>query len=193
MIKKLTTLLFSVFILMSFTYADSSNKNFALVQKQLAKNINISGDFTQIRKISGLDSNLKSSGTFSISKNSMLWNQTKPIKTTMSMSKNKLVQTIMDNSPTIITREKQPVVFTFTTIFMSIAQGNGTSINNYFDVEFNGVVNAWSLSLKPKSSPIDKAIKSISVKGGKYITSIDVVDTQGNNIDIKFSNIKENH
>ncbi|XSZ47316.1 LolA-related protein [Francisella noatunensis] len=118
----------------------------------MTKDTNISGKFIQIRQIAGLNSSLKSSGTFKLTNDgSLLWQQQSPIKTTMQMSKNKLTQTIMDNSPTVLTREDQPVVFTFTSVFMSVFKGDTKTISEFFNINFDGNTQNWTITLTPKS------------------------------------------
>lgn len=171
----------------------TSNLDFQAVEKQLTKDTNISGKFIQIRQIAGLNSSLKSSGTFKLTNDgSLLWQQQQPIKTTMQMSKNKLTQTIMDNPPTVLTREDQPVVFTFTSVFMSVFKGDTKTISEFFNINFEGNTQNWTITLTPKSSPLNKAIKEITLKGNRYITNIDVADTQDNIIKIQLFDITTN-
>lgn len=112
--KRLFTFISIFLTIMAPLYASdlTNNSDFQAVEKQLTKDTNISGKFIQIRQIAGLNSSLKSSGTFKLTNDgSLLWQQQQPIKTTMQMSKNKLTQTIMDNPPTVLTRDDQPIVF----------------------------------------------------------------------------------
>ncbi|MBY7734627.1 LolA family protein [Francisella philomiragia] len=171
----------------------SKDSDFQAVEKQLTKDTNISGKFIQIRQIAGLNSSLKSSGTFKLTNDgSLLWQQQSPIKTTMQMSKNKLTQTIMDNPPTVLTRDDQPIVFTFTSVFMSVFKGDTKTISEFFNINFDGNTQNWTITLIPKSSPLNKAIKEITLKGNRYITNIDVADTQDNIIKIQLFDITTN-
>ncbi len=190
--KKILALVLGTVLSMTSVYAASleDNKDFVAVEKQLTKNANISGDFEQTRYISGLDNPLKSTGEFSITTDGLVWDQTDPFKSTMKASKDRLEQSIMDNPPTVITREQQPMVFTFTQVFMSVFQGDTSSVESYFNIEFSGDVNSWKITLSPKSSPLDKAIKTIELEGAKTIEHIKVTDAQENVIDIKLMNVK---
>ena len=190
--KKILALVLGTVLSITSVYAGSldNNKDFLAVEKQLTKNANISGDFEQTRYISGLDNPLKSTGEFSITTDGLVWDQTDPFKSTMKASKDRLEQSIMDNPPTVITREQQPMVFTFTQVFMSVFQGDTTSVESYFNIEFSGDVNGWKITLSPKSSPLDKAIKTIELEGSKTIEHIKVTDAQENIIDIKLMNVK---
>ena len=190
--KKIFTLTLAIILSASFVCASTGidNANFKAVEKQLTKNANISGDFEQTRYIQGLDKPLKSSGTFAISSDDgLLWKQTKPFDSTMKATKDRLENSIMDNPPTVVTKEQQPMIFTFTQVFMSVFQGNTKDVQNYFDIDFTGDINSWSIELTPKSSPLNKAIKNITLKGAKTIEQINVADAQDNVIDIKLTNI----
>ena len=193
--KRLFTFISIFLTIVAPLYASdlTSNLDFQAVEKQLTKDTNISGKFIQIRQIAGLNSSLKSSGTFKLTNDgSLLWQQQQPIKTTMQMSKNKLTQTIMDNPPTVLTRDDQPIVFTFTSVFMSVFKGDTKTISEFFNINFEGNTQNWTITLTPKSSPLNKAIKEITLKGNRYITNIDVADTQDNIIKIQLFDITTN-
>ena len=194
--KKIIILLASLVICFSHSFANNNltDKNFLAVEKQLTSNTGIAGKFTQTREIQGLDTPLTSSGTFSLSQDGKLtWTQTKPFNSVITMSKTRLVQTIMNNPSTVMTKEDQPIVFTFTQVFMSILKGNTQSAKEYFDINFTGTTKAWEISFIPKGSPLNKAIKNITLDGSKTINTIKVIDSQGNIIDIKFYDIKITH
>lgn len=190
MFRILITIISFLIITTSWATPITEQPNFIAVEKQLTKNSNIAGKFEQTRHIDGLENPLVSSGTFKLSPDSGLyWNQDKPFKSVLKVTKDRLEQTVMDNPPTVITRDQQPVVFSFTQVFMSILQGNTNSIEQYFNASFKGNTKNWEITLTPKANLIGKAIKSIYLKGSNTITFVKVIDTEGNIVDIKFSDV----
>ncbi|APC96918.1 outer membrane lipoprotein carrier protein LolA [Francisella frigiditurris] len=190
MFRILTTIISFLIIITSWATPIAEQPNFVAVEKQLTKNSNITGKFEQIRHIDGLENPLISSGTFKLSPDSGLyWDQDKPFKSVLKVTKDRLEQTVMDNPPTVITRDQQPVVFSFTQVFMSILQGNTDSIEQYFNASFKGDTKDWEITLTPKANLIGKAIKSIYLKGSNTITFVKVIDTEDNIVDIKFSDV----
>ena len=167
------------------------NPNFVNVQKMLAKTSNLTGDFKQIRNIKLLSSPLISTGTFSISKkNGLHWDQSNPFISKLTVTENKIIQKMQNAPPTIITKQKQPIVFSFTKIFLSVFKGNTKMLENYFNIFFMGNQKYWTIALTPKASPLNKAIESIQLKGQQYLQQVVIQEKKGNQLTIIFSNIK---
>ena len=161
------------------------------VQKMLSVADNLKGDFTQTRHIALLSAPLISSGNFVISKTTGLtWDQLKPFASSLQVTDTKLIQKMGDNPPTIITKEQQPIVFSFTSIFLSIFKGDTAKVKQYFEIYFTGDTKHWEIALKPNSSPLNKAIASIELSGGKYIQTVTINEVKKNKMVITFSNIQ---
>ncbi|MFT6834417.1 MAG: hypothetical protein ACJA0H_000445 [Francisellaceae bacterium] len=195
-------IIFITLLLSLGLYADDNNifshplssvnqKDFNVVQKLLASSSNLKGNFQQTRYIKLLSSPLTSSGTFSISQTGGLtWNQTQPFSSKLTVTDNKIEQQMQDAPPTIMTKEKQPIIFSFTKIFLSIFEGNTKVLETYFNVYFNGNSENWQIALKPKNSPLDKAFTSIKLQGKRYLSSVTINEVKGNKLVIKFTNVK---
>jgi outer membrane lipoprotein-sorting protein len=170
---------------------DSNKQAFNQVQKLLSENTNLEGQFKQVRHIKVLSSPLESNGDFSISQKSGLhWDQALPFESKLTVTDDKIVQVIQNSPPTIITKEKQPIVFSFTKIFLSVFKGNTPALESYFNIYFSGNTEHWEIALKPKGSPLDKAIASIELEGAKYVHTVTIKETRGNTLDIEFLNVK---
>ncbi|MCF6765868.1 outer membrane lipoprotein carrier protein LolA [Thiotrichales bacterium 19S3-7] len=165
---------------------------FSQVKSKLASQKLLVGDFKQIRKIALLSSPLISSGNFELSKeNGLKWYQMKPFKSSLIVTDTRISQTIGNNPATVIDKKDQPIVFAFTHIFLSLFQGDIELVKAYFKIDFSGSDNQWQVKLIPISSPLDKAIESILVSGGTYVSFIEVNQPHGDQMSIYFSNIKE--
>lgn len=172
--------------------ATTNQNQLEQIQSLLSKTDDLSGDFKQTQKIQLLSEPLISTGHFSLSKSKGLeWQQKTPFKSDLIVTADQIKQQIENNPPTIITREQQPIIFSFTNIFLSVFNGDTKSINEYFNVYFNGTISNWEITLTPKSAPLDKAITSIKISGGKYINSLIINETKNNQIIIQLFNIKE--
>ena len=163
--KQIIIWLLSCFCL-SCVYAEDSSlqpitsanqKQFQQVQTMLSKADNLSGDFKQTRKFALLSSPLLSNGHFALSKKQGLkWEQVKPFKSKLIVTSSKIEQQIQSSPATIITKEEQPVVFSFTNIFLSVFKGNTKAIKNYFTISFAGDTAEWKIVLKPIGAPLIK-------------------------------------
>jgi hypothetical protein len=181
-------------------YADSiynhplenlNQADFQAVEQSLSQPNVVSGTFKQVRTVQGLSQPLVSSGTFRLSKQAgLLWQQTQPFLSTLTLTQSKIEQRMLDNPPTIITPKEQPIIFSFTHIFLSVFQGDIAQIQQHFSVYFIGTPKDWHIALIPKEAPLNKAIQHIEMQGANTISSILIADTQKNTTAIIFSKIQ---
>lgn len=198
-VSKLYLIMMGLCLLLNIGYATDINhlsenelKVFNTVKTTLANQKKVIGDFKQIRKIALLSKPLISNGQFELSKtNGLKWYQLKPFQSTLIVTDTRISQTIADNPPTVIDKKDQPIVFAFTHIFLSLFQGDIELVKSYFKIDFQGKSDNWQVKLVPIASPLDKAIESITVTGGNYVSFIEVNQPQGDQMKIYFSNIKE--
>lgn len=170
---------------------DLNQVDFQTVEQPLSQPNVVSGTFKQVRSVQGLSQPLISSGTFRLSKQcGLLWQQTEPFLSTLILTQSKIEQKMLDNPPIIITQKEQPIIFSFTRIFLSVFQGDIAQIQQHFNVYFIGTPKDWRIALIPKEAPLNKAIQRIEMQGAKTISSILIVDTQENITTIAFSNIQ---
>ena len=101
-----------------------------------------------------------------------------------------LTQTIENNPPMVLTKDKQPFVFSFSEIFLSIFKGDSNALNQSFTIGFHGDIKHWNMILKPKSFPLNKAIKSIELSGGKVIDLVIVNNVKHDQLIINFYDVK---
>lgn len=203
MLKKYYILMMILVCLLAglpYVYADSiynhplinlEQPEFKQVQAELSADKTITGDFTQIRMMKVLSRPLVSSGHFTLSQSGgLIWQQTQPFASTLHVNADKIQQTILNNPPMVITKQEQPLLFAFTSVFLSVFQGDISQIQQYFNIYFTGNVEHWQIALKPKSAPFNKAIINIELSGGPYISSIVVNEAQQNTMTIQLSHVK---
>jgi len=193
--KLLAVLCFLLLLIFSnVIFANNSSLILSKIQKRLSHPENISGQFRQKRKMPILSMPLISSGKFKKKKkNGLKWYQTKPFKSTLIVTSSKIEQK-MENAPLdIITKSKEPIVFSFVNVFLSVFNGNTKEIRKYFNISLsnNSLGPKWEILLKPKSSPLNKAIVSIKLSGEKYVNLVKINEKKGNSLIIRFFDIKE--
>jgi hypothetical protein len=160
------------------------------VQKELSQSSTIKGEFVQTRYIKILSSPVVSKGNFILSKREGLtWKQTTPFVSSLIVTNNKLIQKMGESDPVIITKEQEPIVFSFTKIFLSIFQGETDKVKEYFYIYFKGNKSSWEIALRPRTSPLNKAIMSINVLGARFVKKVIITEVKGTKMVIKFSNV----
>lgn len=166
--------------------------NFLEISSSLSKTAAITSNFVQIKKIKALRRPLKSSGQLIFSnKQGVFWHLEKPYKSTIIINDKKMTS-IDDNGKKVsFTAEEKPLLYNFTRIFMSIFTGKTEELQKHFDLYFEGNKNAWRIGLKPKSSKLGKVITSITLHGSDtLVKSLTIIEHNGDNTDISFSDIK---
>ena len=96
--------------LMAFSAATLFAQNATLdsVCESLTKNTVTTGNFTQEKKLPSVKRALKSYGTFVFCKDGIVWNTTRPVKSSLAVTSTKLVQFTPDGkqvSPTALHRQ----------------------------------------------------------------------------------------
>lgn len=149
------------------------------LQQQLAQSTLVRGDFQQVRTMQMFSQPLLTSGSFLLDhEQGLLWQQTKPFPITLTLTKNKLRQSI--NSETqVMTDAENPMSFYFTRVFLSLFKGDTDTIKESFSLDLSGDKEAWTLVLIPTTSPIDSVFKSIKVEGGIYINRVVLSEVRG--------------
>ena len=149
------------------------------LQQQLAQSTLVRGYFQQVRTMQMFSQPLLTSGSFLLDhEQGLLWQQTKPFPITLTLTKNKLRQSI--NSETqVMTDAENPMSFYFTRVFLSLFKGDTDTIKESFSLDLSGDKEAWTLVLIPTTSPIDSVFKSIKVEGGIYINRVVLSEVRG--------------
>jgi outer membrane lipoprotein-sorting protein len=164
---------------------------FDSVQQKLAATTYLTGNFIQTRRLQVLSRPLIARGRFVFSrKQGLQWYQTSPFESSLVVTQDKIEQKIGDAPASILTKEKQPIVFAFTNIFLAIFNGNIDEVKQYFKISFAGSDANWQINLKPNTFPLNKGIKTIILKGTATLNSLTIIDTKKNQTHIQLSNLK---
>ncbi|WP_300177342.1 outer membrane lipoprotein carrier protein LolA [uncultured Aliivibrio sp.] len=174
--RYLSTLLLSLSVLFS---ANSFAFDVNDLQQQLAQSTLVRGDFQQVRTMQMFSQPLLTSGSFLLDhEEGLLWQQTKPFPITLTLTQNKLRQSI-NGEAQVMTDAENPMSFYFTRLFLSLFKGDTDTIKENFTLVLSGEKEAWTLVLIPTTSPIDSVFKSIKVEGGIYLNRVVLSEVRG--------------
>lgn len=161
------------------------------IQLLFSKNQVVRADFTQDRYINGLTSPIHSTGKMIISKElGLWWQQNTPFAMTLKMNQQRMEQRIEDQTPEIITAEKQPQLFQFNHLLTAIFTADKEMLENNFDITVTEQNNIWTLTLKPKLAPLNKIFKQIILSGKSYLEKVTINDMQNDKTELTFNNHK---
>ncbi|MFA0002577.1 outer membrane lipoprotein carrier protein LolA [Vibrio splendidus] len=191
----------------SFVIANESTATVGSIsdlQTVLSANNIVRGEFTQTRNMEMFAQPLTSQGTFLLDKsNGLLWTQTTPFPVSLVLTDNKLSQRFAEQPAKIITDKENPMAFYFSHIFLSVFHGDTQKLQEQFSLSFepaieqssNASANAssqdtrWTLTLKPKSAPMNAVFEAITLQGENDIERIELREIRGDSTVIEFSQL----
>ncbi|MEZ9858819.1 outer membrane lipoprotein carrier protein LolA [Vibrio splendidus] len=191
----------------SFVIANESTATVGSIsdlQTVLSANNIVRGEFTQTRNMEMFAQPLTSQGTFLLDKsNGLLWTQTTPFPVSLVLTDNKLSQRFADQPAKIITDKENPMAFYFSHIFLSVFHGDTQRLQEQFALDFepaieqssNASANSssqdtrWTLTLKPKSAPMNAVFEAITLQGQNDIERIELREIRGDSTVIEFSQL----
>ena len=158
------------------------------LQQTLSQHSVVRGEFSQQRTMALFSKPLTSSGTFLLAdQRGLIWQQTVPFPTQLRLTKEKLSQSFDGAEPQIMTAKENPMAFYFSHIFLSLFRGDTEQLYHDFDSSLSGDELQWTLSLTPKSAPLNAVFSIIEVKGGQYISHVILNEIRGDRTAILFN------
>ncbi|WKY58734.1 outer membrane lipoprotein carrier protein LolA [Vibrio sp. SNU_ST1] len=187
----------------SFVVANESTATVGSIselQTVLSENSIVRGEFTQTRNMEMFAQPLTSQGTFLLDKsNGLLWTQATPFPVSLVLTDNKLSQRFADQPAKIITDQENPMAFYFSHIFLSVFHGDTQKLQEQFSLSFEPTTKqnsdksikntSWTLTLTPKSAPMNAVFEAISLQGQNDIERIELKEIRGDSTVIEFSQL----
>jgi hypothetical protein len=160
------------------------------LQQRFSQQPVLRAEFEQQRTISGMAKPLISSGDLLISQRKGLWwAQQKPFPLTLLLDDKRMVQTMVGQPPQVITAENNPQMFQFNQLLTALFHADSQALEQNFTLQFSDLGNnQWRLVLIPKTTPLDKLFKRITLNGNQYLETIDMDDMQNDTTHIRFFN-----
>ncbi len=160
------------------------------LQQRFSQQPVLRAEFEQLRSISGMTKPLKSSGELLISQQKGLWwAQQKPFPLTLLLDDKRMVQTLAGQSPQVVTAENNPQMFQFNHLLTALFHADSQALEQNFALQFSDLGNnQWRLVLTPKTTPLDKLFRRITLNGAQFLETIDIDDMQSDATHIRFFN-----
>ena len=164
--KKFSKIL--VFLAVVFTLLPlfpAEKLTFETVCRQLASYKNTTGEFTQI-KTTSLKKSLRSSGTFILTRDGVVWKTLKPVPSKVAIIDAYMITTDAKGKKTVKSMLNSDTFLKVNDIVSSLFAGKSEEINKNFKVSFKATTNEkWEAVLVPKDKNISYAINSMTMKG----------------------------
>ncbi|MGB8666033.1 MAG: outer membrane lipoprotein carrier protein LolA [Serratia inhibens] len=162
----------------------------AELQQRFSQQPVLRAEFEQQRSINGMEKPLKSSGELLISQQKGLWwEQRKPFPLTLLLDDKRMVQTMVGQPPQVVTADNNPQMFQFNHLLTALFHADSQALEQNFALQFSDLGhNKWRLVLTPKTTPLDRLFKRITLNGEQFLETIDIDDMQSDATHIRFFN-----
>lgn len=160
------------------------------LQQRFSQQPVLRAEFEQQRSISGMAKPLKSSGELLISRQKGLWwAQQKPFPLTLLLDDKRMVQTLAGQPSQVVTADNNPQMFQFNHLLTALFHADSQALEQNFALQFSDLGhNKWRLVLTPKTTPLDRLFKRITLNGEQFLEIIDIDDMQSDATHIRFFN-----
>ena len=161
------TKILSVFVAVSlvFPLLSAEELTFETVCGHLAEYRNTTGEFTQI-KTTALKKSLKSSGTFILTRDGVVWKTLKPVASKVAVVDAYLITTDAKGRKTVKSMLNNDNFLKVNSIVSSLFAGDSSEIGRNFKVTFKAKGNEkWEALLIPKDKNISFVVNSVNLKG----------------------------
>lgn len=163
---------------------------------QLSTHPNTTGTFVQTKTMQTAKGPkaLKSTGTFILCKQGIVWKTEKPFPSCMAITPTKIIQTAADGSVSVIDGTDNQTFASIAGTISAVFSNDTSELNKNFVVKFTDSGNGnWSLLLQPKDSTISSVLKELELKGtfdasGAVFTDIKMTENSENTILYSFNN-----
>ncbi len=181
---------YGLLILITFFSLNAQAVTLVELQQRFSQQPVLRAEFEQQRSISGMTKPLKSSGELLISQQKGLWwAQQKPFPLTLLLDDKRMVQTLAGQPPQVVTADNNPQMFQFNHLLTALFHADSQALEQNFALQFSDLGhNQWRLVLTPKTTPLDKLFKRITLNGGQFLETIDIDDMQSDATHIRFFN-----
>ena len=164
----------------------------AQLQQRFASQPVIRANFVQTRTISGMKQPLVSHGNLLIAQQQGLWwHQSTPFVMALLLDDKRMVQTLNNQPPQIVTSDSNPQMFQFNHLLRALFQADEKVLKENFTLDFQDKGNnRWTLGLIPKAAPLNKIFNRIDLAGSEFLEQINLDDKQGDKTQIQLSNTR---
>lgn len=189
--KKIILVLISALFMVCAATAET----FDSVCESLSKHPNMTGDFTQVKTISAVNRNMRSSGTFIFSLEGIMWKTEKPFPSTMVVGMTSVIQTLANGKQTVIDASSNQIFTSISTTLSAMFSGNAETLKRNFNVKFSENGGLWKALLTPMDESVAKILTSLEIGGSctasfADLNSIVMSEATGDKITYSFINQK---
>lgn len=148
-------------------------------------------DFVQTRHIAALSRPLRSSGSLVVARDrGLIWRMAKPLPLTIVAAKGGVLEVDREGRRKLQSAKDNPMAAQMARILTSLLQGDTRALEGLFTFRSSSAPGGrWTLDLTPQPAAAP-FVKSVSLRGGRFVEQVRVVDGAGDTTDILFSGFR---
>jgi hypothetical protein len=160
----------------------------AKIQAVLAKPKVLCGRFEQHKQLLGLKRPVLSQGRFCVlAEKGVLWRTLAPFANTLKLTRDEIVQMQGERVIRRLDAQQEPTIRTINNVLFALLAGDFAQLEKLFDADGTIQENNWQVTLKAREPGLAKAISSIAIEGGVYVSKISLQEANGDRTQIVFT------
>lgn len=159
------------------------------IAAQLDRHAVVRAEFAQSKQVAALKRPLLTSGHLLFSRQQgVLWQIEQPYRVSYILGEERVVEIAADGSRKERLAGELPGMAQVGRVFRAMLGGNTTALRNYFELQAQGDVNRWTLTLKPRQAQVAQFIEQLEIRGGAFVSEVRMFEAGGDVTQIRFRN-----
>lgn len=146
------------------------------------------GHFVQERQLAGFAKPLRSEGSFLlVPGRGLIWRGEKPFATTTIITAGGILQLVNGQQAMHLSATKLPGLAQLYSVLGAAVSGNTAALRQAFTVSESSTADGWRVELKPLNSQAMSQLNGLTLRGGRFVDSVEVERSGGDVDRITFS------
>ncbi|TXG93235.1 MAG: outer membrane lipoprotein carrier protein LolA [Rhodocyclaceae bacterium] len=158
------------------------------ITKQIEQHPVVRADFVQTKRMIALKRPLVSKGRMIFSrKEGVFWLIDEPIRVSYWLGDLKIIEVSPDGQRKEQDTKSNPALTQISRVMRSMLGAQTEALKENFDVQARGSATQWELDLVPKQAQLAQYVRSIKVRGGRFIEVMTLEEVSGDTTQTHFS------
>jgi hypothetical protein len=158
------------------------------VRERLVLTAQTQGEFVQTRRLADIRKPLVSNGRFVVARGlGVIWEDLRPFTRTLRLTRDEILQTDGERTLMHLTAAREPVVGIVNAILFGVLAGDLDALGGNFD--HSGALEPggrWRLDFTPRDARLGRMIRSLAMRGGRDVESVELTSAAGDVTTIEF-------
>lgn len=148
-------------------------------------------EFQQAKRIAGMSRSLPSSGQLIYSRTEGLyWHTQLPFVSSLVLNDRGIVEMDEDGNRNVVSLDDKPGMALFMQVFLAIASGDLSTLQQYFTITGSITDTQWQLTLLPIDDSLSKMLSTATLQGDDLLRQVTVSETSGDSTVIEYHNVR---